>query len=603
MEKKKTNKIDKVYNLIGFFNEDKWDLTICGLREIQMILPTCNFNYGELDFSNIKNDVIKKEMKYYIFNQLNNYNKSYSNLRENYLRPYKWFINYLNIKSESINTLSSIGEEVICDYKSFLRSNNIIYNYRKYIDRTKTCNNTLATIPIKIMRFLIDKYNIVEGEDPDEWDLYSLNISSHRFNYSRAIRNLRFYCILNTKNKRYIKDYMKYLLYNTETSMEFVKGKLTSLKQFAAFTSQKNFDEIERKDIEEYKKYLLEKDIDESTFNVRLLDLSNFFTYGIEKKLWVQNHIYKEYDLFNIGLKIRGDTVESNVIEQIIDNKRCFTNRDFTMFLILYCCGMRISEVCLLKKDNIRKDEKGYYIVFYVQKMKKEAVNPIPENLYLHIMNYCKEVKGDYLFTGKDGRPVISNTYTETMKKIIRKLNIKNNDGTVYNFRPHEFRHTFATSLLEKDVPFTVIQKLLHHSSPEMSLVYAQITDSRKRKKYIEFINKVGMKSKALFDNEEENEKVYEVQWLKNNLKSQALPNGFCALPVSLGVCPYANACLTCDYFKSTKKHLPILEKQLVRTKALIEILEERNLSDQLKVNLEVKKNLETIINTIEEGD
>ena len=81
-----------------------------------------------------------------------------------------------------------------------------------------------------------------------------------------------------------------------------------------------------------------------------------------------------------------------------------------------------------------------------------------------------------------------------------RKLQIKNSDGTLYHFRAHEYRHTFATSLLEKDVPFSVIQKLLHHNSPEMSLVYAQVSDSRKRKKYVEFINKVGKKSRNLLN-------------------------------------------------------------------------------------------------------
>ncbi len=49
---------------------------------------------------------------------------------------------------------------------------------------------------------------------------------------------------------------------------------------------------------------------------------------------------------------------------------------------------MRVSEVCILKIGCLRKDENGHYIVFYMQKMKKEVSNPIPENLYYKIFNY-----------------------------------------------------------------------------------------------------------------------------------------------------------------------------------------------------------------------
>lgn len=594
--------IHKIYNLIGVYENDIWELRNCGFKYIQSIMPDNPIIYKEIDFGGIKNEVIKKELKYFSFNKLTSFNGIYNTLRQNYLFPLRCLIKYLEINSENIKSLSKIDQSFKENYKEFLLQSNVNITYRKNKRMNKSYLNDNARLPFRIRNFLIDEYNRAEGKNPDSWNITDFNISKHRINYSRAIKTIRFYSILNETNKNIIKHYVKYLFYDTEISVDFITAKYFAVKEFAIFLKDKNLSEVERKDIEDFKQYLLNKNIDDRTYNKRLIDLSNFYRYGIEKKLWNQNHIYMEYDLFNAPLKIRGDTVESTVIEQIFQNREHFSKRDFTIFLILYCCGMRISEVCILKKNNIRKDESGYYIVFYVQKMKKEASNPIPKNLYEHIMEYSKEIEGEYLFTKADGSPVLANTYKDTMNRILAKLQIKNSNGTLYNFRPHEYRHTFATSLLEKDIPFTVIQKLLHHNSPEMSLVYTQISDSRKRKKYIEFVNKVGRKSKNLFD-EEENEKIYEVQWLKNNLKSQALPNGFCSLPVSLGVCPYANVCLTCDYFKSTRGHLSTLKKQLIRTNALIEILKDRNLNEQLIVNLEVKKNLETIISSIEEGE
>ena len=49
-----------------------------------------------------------------------------------------------------------------------------------------------------------------------------------------------------------------------------------------------------------------------------------------------------------------------------------------------------------------------------------------------------------------------------------------------------------------------------------------------------------------------------EANWAKQRLgrATQALPNGFCGLPVQK-TCPHANACLTCPMFVTTPEFLP----------------------------------------------
>src|SRR6185369_5972866 len=43
---------------------------------------------------------------------------------------------------------------------------------------------------------------------------------------------------------------------------------------------------------------------------------------------------------------------------------------------------------------------------------------------------------------------------------------------------PHMFRHTFATEMLRSGVTFPALMKLLGHSSPEMTLLYAEFTQT-----------------------------------------------------------------------------------------------------------------------------
>ena len=603
--------INKIYNLIGIPNEDCWDLATCGISNIEEKIHDKKTQYRYIDFSKIINEDIKKEMKYYIYYFLSNYSQCLSSLREE-VRTFTWFINYLNDlkeKSLQIKSISFINDEFNNSYIGYLKDRNVCITYKKiYVDTIK-CRNKVARIPNKIRNFLIDEYNKAFNREPDIWYVKDFNLSAHRINLSRDLKSFRFYEIFNLNNKEIVKKYIKHLLYNTELSISFITSKFVAVKYFMKFLECKNIQDINRNDIEEYKKNLLNKNIADQTYNIRLFEVSDFFEYCISIGVINYNHIYIEYDILKSSLRVKGDIVEQQVIEQILNHSSDIPENYFLMFLILYCCGMRISEVCILKIGCLRKDENGHYIVFYMQKMKKEVSNPIPENLYDKIFNYQKTIKEKfgneqiYLFPKSDGSPILANTYKDKMQLITKKFDIRNSDGSIYIFRPHEYRHTFATNLVEKDIPFSVIQKLLHHNSPEMSLVYTQLSDSRKRRKYIEFINIVGKKSKTLFEDKDEAEKIFEVQWLKKNLKSQALPNGFCSLPVSLGQCPHANVCLTCEHFKTTPGHLHILKKQLERTNKLIEILKERNLIKQINLNLKIKENLETLINSIEEGD
>ena len=58
--------------------------------------------------------------------------------------------------------------------------------------------------------------------------------------------------------------------------------------------------------------------------------------------------------------------------------------------------------------------------------------------------------------------------------------------------------------------------------------------------------------------------------WLKRNILAQALPNGVCRLPIQLGECPHANACLTCVHFGTSSKYLAALKEQLVQTDGIL---------------------------------
>ena len=140
---------------------------------------------------------------------------------------------------------------------------------------------------------------------------------------------------------------------------------------------------------------------------------------------------------------------------------------------------------------------------------------------------------------------------------------------------------------------------MLHHQSPEMTLAYAEMSEQHKIKKFKEFVNAKGELSpfKSFDDVPEE---LITAEWLRQNINAQALPNGYCGMPIKLGKCPHANSCLECDNFRTSIEFLEQHKNQLKKTNELIKICEENNWKPQLETNKKLKNILEHLIERLE---
>ena len=137
------------------------------------------------------------------------------------------------------------------------------------------------------------------------------------------------------------------------------------------------------------------------------------------------------------------------------------------MFLVSYCCGTRVSDICQLKTNCLYYDgDGGYYVEFSCQKMQKPMRNLIPEALYSLIQEQIKIINNldydeEYLFPSesKHNTPYNSQTFRKNFKKLCNEWGIKNVDGTLYNYTTHSFRHTIASDLYQNyGVPIATIQ-------------------------------------------------------------------------------------------------------------------------------------------------
>jgi integrase len=159
--------------------------------------------------------------------------------------------------------------------------------------------------------------------------------------------------------------------------------------------------------------------------------------------------------------------------------------------LLLIRCGLRVSDACTLRFDCLVHDgQRAPYLRYINNKMKREAAVPIDEELESAIHAQQRRVMQRW----PDGNPnlfprqkanasgqwsLAADTYRNMLESWLRTCDVRDEHGRRVHLTAHQWRHTFATRLINRDVPQEVIRVLLDHESMEMTSHYAnQRSDS-----------------------------------------------------------------------------------------------------------------------------
>lgn len=157
--------------------------------------------------------------------------------------------------------------------------------------------------------------------------------------------------------------------------------------------------------------------------------------------------------------------------------------RDKAIFELMYSSGLRVSEICSLKIEDIFFDEKYLKIC---GKGKRERIVPINDKALDILKRYIQTsrvvmVKGkktSELFLNFRGDKISRVGIWKIVKEAMKKSGIEKN---VY---PHTLRHSFATHLLQHGADLRSVQRMLGHSDITTTEIYTHV-DSTHLKKQI----------------------------------------------------------------------------------------------------------------------
>ncbi|WP_420179868.1 tyrosine-type recombinase/integrase [Paenarthrobacter sp. TA1.8] len=163
-------------------------------------------------------------------------------------------------------------------------------------------------------------------------------------------------------------------------------------------------------------------------------------------------------------------------------------------------------------------------------------------------------------------RPYSSNVFRTQLRKLVDLADIRDENGQPLRLaRTHSFRHTKATNLLNAGVPLHVVQRYLGHTTPEMTMHYAQTLDATAKAEFIKYRKLTAAGSQPAMASAD----LYDLMALDART-DRVLPNGWCTLPPAQ-TCGKGNACLTCDLFVTDERFLGVHEGELVALDTLVE--------------------------------
>lgn len=151
--------------------------------------------------------------------------------------------------------------------------------------------------------------------------------------------------------------------------------------------------------------------------------------------------------------------------------------RDRCVIELLYSCGLRVSELCELKVNNIQFD---LNVIRFFGKGNKERIIPLTFyakdwlEKYLYqsreILSSRKSADSKYIFLSNNGRKITRAAIWQSIKKYVHLAGINK------SVSPHTFRHSFATHLIDGGANLIEVQKLLGHSDISTTEIYTHLS-------------------------------------------------------------------------------------------------------------------------------
>ena len=291
---------------------------------------------------------------------------------------------------------------------------------------------------------------------------------------------------MKTNYSSYIESFQEYLAVDLNYSSKTVLTYVQCLKKYEQYLYSKNinFLNINSSLANSYKAYLISLNYEPKTSSLYLSAVRAFYAYLVEIKALNINP-FANMKNPKVIKKLPNFLSESET-NHMFDNINYEDDLEVRNSLIvefLYATGLRVSELCMLKIEDLNTSN---YTLRVMGKGSKERIVFYKACDFKLLNQYLTKSRPDilngltspYLFVSKRGQ----NLTTRSVEKIVQDFSRKR--GIKSKVTPHTMRHTYATGLLNNGADIRSVGELLGHESLSTTQIYTHVTSERLKSVY-----------------------------------------------------------------------------------------------------------------------
>jgi len=273
-------------------------------------------------------------------------------------------------------------------------------------------------------------------------------------------------------------QYFNYILVEKGLAEKTIESYSRDIIRFLLYLKDHDIDaiaDIDTRVILQYLIHLRDAGLATRSRARHLVTLRGFFKFLVHEKIIHQSPA-RLVELPKQAQKLP-DVLSQTEVERLLrspDRTAAAGVRDAAMIELLYAAGLRVSELIVLKMQDINL-EACFTRVF--GKGSKERVVPFGryarDSLDLYIQNarpqLLKTFTSPFLFVARAGNPMSRQGFWKLLKRYALKAGIQK------NITPHTLRHSFASHLLEGGADLRTVQVMLGHVDISTTQIYTHV--------------------------------------------------------------------------------------------------------------------------------
>ena len=302
---------------------------------------------------------------------------------------------------------------------------------------------------------------------------------------------------------KWIQKFLAHLATDRGASVYTQRNYQQALTEFARWhlnerKSPAIWEQLQRDDFRAFVRFLGRNNLSRAAVQLRFSALRTFYRFlmrhGVVESLPIKNlslpklekrlprFLTKQQmeDLLAAPAKLLATQQQKRGPGRPISSEVCA--RDVAVLETIYSCGLRISELCGLRVEDINFSEQ---IVRVRGKGKKERLVPIGAPALETIQNYWSALSKPPVGVQPVFRADTHKAAPLSPLQLSRRLkNYLMIAGLDPKLTPHKLRHSYATHLLDAGADLRSVQELLGHAHLITTQVYTHVTTERLKKAY-----------------------------------------------------------------------------------------------------------------------